>query len=205
MDLYRIFIFEPCFDARVCGKRDGLSDLGCPGRRGCRIRARVGRVCERRKRRREGEKGRGRGGGGEVGGWVKEKEVWVRREEGGEVCCAGSRALRRRARLVGGLISQRLGHHVVMSHLHCGCLSSLLGTLIMGGRDGFSLPFSYVKKFSRLPLKKRQQILLSWSLSWFWLYRMTYTGTKLLIFLSFFTQPKGESDGSFDANDDENS
>ncbi|GAB2222373.1 hypothetical protein Drorol1_Dr00013589 [Drosera rotundifolia] len=89
---------------------------------------------------------------------------------------------------IGGLISQRLGHHVVMSRLALWMLSSSLGTLIMGGRAGFSSQFPYVKKFSRLPLEKRQRILLSWSLSWFWLYRMAYTGTKLLIFLSFFTQ-----------------
>ncbi|GAB2269520.1 Long-chain-alcohol oxidase fao4a [Dionaea muscipula] len=90
--------------------------------------------------------------------------------------------------LLGGLISQRLGHHVGLIRLNLWILSTWLGTLMVGGRHSLSPHFPYFNNFSRLSLSQRQRILLSWSFSWFPHLRMGFTGFKLLICLTFFTQ-----------------
>nr|XP_043613555.1 long-chain-alcohol oxidase FAO4A [Erigeron canadensis] len=67
-------------------------------------------------------------------------------------------------------------------------LSTSIGTMILCGRASLSNEFPYVQKFSRVSGKKREEILVSWSLSYFSLLKMFFRGLKLVVPLAFFTQ-----------------
>lgn len=89
---------------------------------------------------------------------------------------------------LGRMISHRLRHHVLLVRLMLFMLSTRLGTFVFGGKHSLSLRFPFFLKFSELSLEKRQQLVLSMSTSWCFLYRMAFFGVKILILLAFFTQ-----------------
>lgn len=66
-------------------------------------------------------------------------------------------------------------------------LSTWIGTLVLCGRASLSNHFPYVQKFSKVLPKKREEILVSWSLSYFLLLRMFFRALKLVVPLAFFT------------------
>ncbi|KAI3823792.1 hypothetical protein L1987_05234 [Smallanthus sonchifolius] len=67
-------------------------------------------------------------------------------------------------------------------------LSTWIGTLILCGKACLSNQFPYVQKFSRVSTKKREEILVSWSLSYFFLLRMLFRALKFVVPLAYFTQ-----------------
>ncbi|KAJ0967962.1 hypothetical protein J5N97_024879 [Dioscorea zingiberensis] len=91
--------------------------------------------------------------------------------------------------LIGGLLSGGLQHPAIpMLRLALWLLSTWYGTLIMCGRASLSDSFPYFQKFSDVELGKRQQILLSWSLSRFPLMRMFFKSLKFITMRLFFSQ-----------------
>ncbi|GAA0173098.1 oxidase [Lithospermum erythrorhizon] len=87
------------------------------------------------------------------------------------------------------LIKERLQHpKLFLSKLSFLLLSTWIGTFILCGRRSLSNHFPYFQKFSQIPQKRREEILLSWSQSYFSLLRILFLGTKYLTLLSFFTQ-----------------
>ncbi|GMH03610.1 hypothetical protein Nepgr_005449 [Nepenthes gracilis] len=87
-----------------------------------------------------------------------------------------------------GLISERLRHHVGLIRLTLWLLSTRIGTLMVGGIGSVTPQFPYLHSFSELSLERRQQIMLSCSLSCIFLSRMFFMGFKILILFAFFTQ-----------------
>ncbi|KAL8226754.1 hypothetical protein R6Q57_016586 [Mikania cordata] len=67
-------------------------------------------------------------------------------------------------------------------------LSTWIGTLVLCGKACLSNQFPYVQKFSKVSAKKREEILISWSLSYFFLLRMLFRGLKTVVPLAYFTQ-----------------
>ncbi|KAL8256207.1 hypothetical protein R6Q59_031274 [Mikania micrantha] len=67
-------------------------------------------------------------------------------------------------------------------------LSTWIGTLVLCGKASLSNQFPYVQKFSKVSAKKREEILISWSLSYFFLLRMLFRGLKFVVPLAYFTQ-----------------
>ncbi|KAI9153842.1 hypothetical protein LWI28_017390 [Acer negundo] len=90
---------------------------------------------------------------------------------------------------LGGLVSERVEHPKIwLVRLTLWLLSTWIGSLILCGRACFTNNFPYLNTFSQLSQQKRESILLSWSLSYFYHLRMLYKSLKLLILLVFFTQ-----------------
>ncbi|KAL5807590.1 hypothetical protein ACOSQ4_030323 [Xanthoceras sorbifolium] len=90
---------------------------------------------------------------------------------------------------LGGLMSERLEHPKKwLMRLTLWLLSTWIGSLILCGRACFSTNFPYFHTFSQLSQEKRESILVSWSLSYFYHLRMLYNSLKLLTLLVFFTQ-----------------
>jgi len=90
---------------------------------------------------------------------------------------------------VGGVISERLIHPMtIVLKLVLWFLSTWLGTIILCGMGCLSTKFPFIHTFPDLPLHKRQQIMQSWSLSFFRHLRMFFRTIKLLTLLIFFTQ-----------------
>lgn len=90
---------------------------------------------------------------------------------------------------LGGLLSGRMKHpKLYLIRLSLWALSTWIGTLILCGRKSLTPHFPYLKTFSQLSPQTRQDILLSWSRSFFPLLRMLYLGLKILSLLVFFTQ-----------------
>ncbi|CAK9143710.1 unnamed protein product [Ilex paraguariensis] len=86
-------------------------------------------------------------------------------------------------------IRERMQHpKLYLFHLALWLLSTRIGTLILCGRGSLSSHFPYLQKFSEVSPKRREEILLSWSLSFFSLLRMLYGAMKFLTLLAFFTQ-----------------
>ncbi|KAJ9556238.1 hypothetical protein OSB04_010852 [Centaurea solstitialis] len=73
-------------------------------------------------------------------------------------------------------------------HLTLWLLSTAIGTLILCGRASLSNQFPYVQKFSRVSAEKREAIMVSWSMSYFFLLRMFFRALKFVVSLAFFTQ-----------------
>ncbi|XP_050215231.1 long-chain-alcohol oxidase FAO4A [Mercurialis annua] len=91
--------------------------------------------------------------------------------------------------LIGGLISERLKHPKKwLIRLGLWMLSTWIGTFILCGLLSISTHFPYFHTFSQLSQHQRQNILLSWSLSFFYPLRMLFKALKLLTLLVFFTQ-----------------
>ncbi|KAK6251625.1 hypothetical protein SCA6_005630 [Theobroma cacao] len=90
---------------------------------------------------------------------------------------------------VGGLLSERMEHPKKwMIRLALWLLSTWLGTFILCGPRSLSTNFPFFHTFSQLSQQKREEILLSWSLSFFYHLRMLFKSTKLLTLLVFFSQ-----------------
>ncbi|MED6121709.1 hypothetical protein PIB30_032709 [Stylosanthes scabra] len=90
---------------------------------------------------------------------------------------------------IGVLISEKLKHPSTwMLRLGLWLLSTRLGTLILCGMPSISTNFPFFHSFHQLPLEQRQQIMQSWSLSYFRLLKMFFRTIKLLTLLVFFTQ-----------------
>ncbi|PRQ19259.1 putative long-chain-alcohol oxidase [Rosa chinensis] len=90
---------------------------------------------------------------------------------------------------LGGLISERLEHPMKwLMRLSLWLLSTWIGTFILCGRGSLSTQFPYFRSFAQVSQQKREQIVVSWSLSYFHLLRMFFKTIKLLTLLVFFTQ-----------------
>ncbi|CAK7357266.1 unnamed protein product [Dovyalis caffra] len=90
---------------------------------------------------------------------------------------------------VGGLICERLQHPKKwLIRLSLYLLSTWIGTFVLCGLPSISPSFPYFQRFSQISHNKREQILLSWSFSFFHLLRMLFKSIKLLIPLVFFSQ-----------------
>ncbi|XP_062028706.1 long-chain-alcohol oxidase FAO4A-like [Rosa rugosa] len=95
----------------------------------------------------------------------------------------------RQTELLGGLISERLEHPMKwLMRLSLWLLSTWIGTFILCGRGSLSTQFPYFQSFAQVSQQKREQIVVSWSLSYFHLRRMFFKTIKLLTLLVFFTQ-----------------
>ncbi|XP_057479565.1 LOW QUALITY PROTEIN: long-chain-alcohol oxidase FAO4A [Actinidia eriantha] len=87
------------------------------------------------------------------------------------------------------LIEERMQHPKLwLLRLAFWMLSTWLGTFILCGRRSLSSNFPYFQKFSKVSQKKREEIVLSWSVSYFSIMRMLFLGTKFVTLLAFFTQ-----------------
>ncbi|MED6177148.1 hypothetical protein PIB30_095207 [Stylosanthes scabra] len=91
---------------------------------------------------------------------------------------------------IGVVISEKLKHPSTwLLRLGLWLLSTRLGTFILSGFCSISTnKFPFFHSFHQLPLEQRQQIMQSWSLSYFRLLRTFFRTIKLLTLLVFFTQ-----------------
>ncbi|XP_022735994.1 long-chain-alcohol oxidase FAO4A [Durio zibethinus] len=90
---------------------------------------------------------------------------------------------------IGGLVSERVEHPKKwLIRLALWLLSTGLGTFVLCGRRSLSTKFPFFHAFSHLSPQKRQDILISWSLSFFFHLRMLFKAVKLLTLLVFFSQ-----------------
>lgn len=90
---------------------------------------------------------------------------------------------------VGEMIMERVRHPKKwLVRVSLWMLSTWYGTYILCGNESLSNHFPYFKRFSKVSQKKREQIALSWSLSYFFLLRMFFRTIKILCLLAFFTQ-----------------
>ncbi|XP_042478622.1 long-chain-alcohol oxidase FAO4A-like [Macadamia integrifolia] len=87
------------------------------------------------------------------------------------------------------MIAETLKHPLVpLLLISLWMLSTWFGTFLLCGTATLSTRFPYFHKFSQLPQKKREQIFLSWSLSFFYPLRMLFRALKYLTMLAFFSQ-----------------
>ncbi|XP_043695680.1 long-chain-alcohol oxidase FAO4A-like [Telopea speciosissima] len=90
---------------------------------------------------------------------------------------------------VGVMIAETLKHPLMpVLLLTIWMLSTWFGTFLLCGTASISTRFPYFHKFSDLPQKKREQIFLSWSLSFLHPLRMFFRTLKYLTMLVFFSQ-----------------
>ncbi|KAA8528004.1 hypothetical protein F0562_035127 [Nyssa sinensis] len=90
---------------------------------------------------------------------------------------------------IGGLISGRLQHpKLSLNRFTLWFLSTWIGTLILCGRASLTSHFPYFQRISQVSPRKREEIVLSWSQSYFSLLRMLFTALKFVTLLVFFTQ-----------------
>ncbi|KAK1262590.1 Long-chain-alcohol oxidase FAO4A [Acorus gramineus] len=89
---------------------------------------------------------------------------------------------------VGGMLSSRI-HHPQKGLLRWGLwlLSTWYGTLFLSGTKSMSRQFPYFRSFPSVPSHVREEILLSWSLSSFFLFNMLFKCLKYIALRSFFT------------------
>ncbi|KAM3734457.1 hypothetical protein ACB098_10G015800 [Castanea mollissima] len=96
---------------------------------------------------------------------------------------------------VGALISDRLKHPKKwLMRVALWVLSTWIGTLILCGRASLSSQFPYFQRFSQVSPQKREEIVLSLSLSYFYLLRMLSKAMKILTLYAFFTQVDGKDE-----------
>ncbi|KAM4085292.1 hypothetical protein ACJW30_10G015500 [Castanea mollissima] len=96
---------------------------------------------------------------------------------------------------VGGLISERLNHPKKwLIRVALWVLSTWIGTLILCGKASLSGQFPYFQRFSQVSWQKREEIVLSLSLSYFYLLRMFIKAMKILTLYVFFTQVDEKDD-----------
>ncbi|XP_077238827.1 long-chain fatty alcohol dehydrogenase family protein [Tasmannia lanceolata] len=89
---------------------------------------------------------------------------------------------------IGGFMTRRLQHASLwLLHLALWFLSTWYGTFIICGKASLSSDFPYFQRFSQVLPHRREEILFSWSLSSFFLYRMLFKAMKYLTVLMFFT------------------
>ncbi|XP_039121518.1 LOW QUALITY PROTEIN: long-chain-alcohol oxidase FAO4A-like [Dioscorea cayenensis subsp. rotundata] len=91
--------------------------------------------------------------------------------------------------VVGVYLSGKL-QHVMLGLLRLGLwlLSTWYGTLILCGYKSMSSRFPYFHKFSQLELRRREEIMKSWSSSYIYLLRQLFVGVKFIVMLAHFTQ-----------------
>ncbi|KAI4327907.1 hypothetical protein L6164_020316 [Bauhinia variegata] len=90
---------------------------------------------------------------------------------------------------LGGLISGGLKHpNTGLLRFTLWVLSTWFGSLILCGLACLTTKFPFFQSFPDLPHHKRQNIVRSWSLSYFRHLRMLFKTMKLLTLLVFFTQ-----------------
>ncbi|KAK4771066.1 hypothetical protein SAY87_031598 [Trapa incisa] len=98
--------------------------------------------------------------------------------------------------LVGGLMSERLRHPKLwLMRVALWALSTWIGTLFICGRLSVTSGFPFFHSFAELPLRRREEIVMAWSVSWIHLLRVLAKSIKFLVLLVFFTQvnEKGEN------------
>lgn len=90
---------------------------------------------------------------------------------------------------LGGCMSNKLKHPKLwLLRLTLWMLSTCIGTFILCGMRSLRSSFPYMQSFSQLSQQRREDIMRSWSLSYFSLIRMAFNTLKFLILLVFFTQ-----------------
>ncbi|XP_073131818.1 long-chain-alcohol oxidase FAO4A [Henckelia pumila] len=90
---------------------------------------------------------------------------------------------------VANLLGEKVIHpKIYLSGIGLTLLSTRIGTCILCGRHSLSTKFPYFLKFAEISPEKREQILVSWSRSFFFLLRVLYTAIKIFTLLVFFTQ-----------------
>lgn len=86
-------------------------------------------------------------------------------------------------------MSDRLQHVALwMMRLALWFMSTWYGTFVICGWASLSSKLPFFQSFSKVDLRKREQILLSLSCSSFVLYRMLFNGLKFMTSLLYFTQ-----------------
>ncbi|CAM8891292.1 unnamed protein product [Rhodiola kirilowii] len=91
--------------------------------------------------------------------------------------------------MIAGLISNGVDHpRMWQSRVALWVLSTRIGSLAMCGWRCLSPRFPFVRPFSQLPIKRREEILRSWQLSFISILRLFFKSLKLMIVLAFFTQ-----------------
>ncbi|KAL6547715.1 hypothetical protein OROHE_009420 [Orobanche hederae] len=90
---------------------------------------------------------------------------------------------------VAELLEGKVRHpKIYLAKLALSMLSTWIGTFILCGRKSLSSNFPYFQRFSKVSYEKREEILLSWSTSYFSLLRILFAALKIFTLLTFFTQ-----------------
>ncbi|GLJ12149.1 hypothetical protein SUGI_0185470 [Cryptomeria japonica] len=88
-----------------------------------------------------------------------------------------------------GYMSERLVHASLgLLSLALWLLSTWYGTFILCWRLSLSSHFPYFQRFSQVVQYRREKIMLSWSHSYFYLFRQLFKGIKFLCCLTFYTK-----------------
>ncbi|KAG2680068.1 hypothetical protein I3843_11G081000 [Carya illinoinensis] len=96
---------------------------------------------------------------------------------------------------LGGFFSKRIQHPKKwMVRLALFLLSTCIGTFILCGRASLSSKFPYFQRFSQVSRQKREEIVISWSLSFFYKLRMLFRAMKFVVLYVFFTQVDEKDD-----------
>ncbi|KAK1307135.1 Long-chain-alcohol oxidase FAO4A [Acorus calamus] len=91
--------------------------------------------------------------------------------------------------LCGEYMVSKLQHAMLgMLRLALWLLGTWYGTVILCGTKSMSWRFPFFRRLSQLEPRRREEILLSWSFSSFYLFRLLFKGMKFLILLIHFTQ-----------------
>ncbi|KAL3818362.1 hypothetical protein ACJIZ3_004267 [Penstemon smallii] len=77
---------------------------------------------------------------------------------------------------------------IPLSRVAVWLLSTWMGTFILCGTKSLSTHFPYFQRFSQIPPHKREQILHSWSNSYFFLLKIFFNALKIFTLIQFFTQ-----------------
>ncbi|KAL3645815.1 hypothetical protein CASFOL_010995 [Castilleja foliolosa] len=90
---------------------------------------------------------------------------------------------------VAELIQEKVRHpKLYLAKLAISMLSTWIGTFILCGTKSLSPKFPYFQRFSKVSSEKREQILVSWSNSYFSILRILFRALKMFTLLTFFTQ-----------------
>ncbi|XP_057824869.2 long-chain-alcohol oxidase FAO4A [Cryptomeria japonica] len=90
---------------------------------------------------------------------------------------------------VAGYMSERLAHASLgMLSVGLWLLSTWYGTFMLCGRSSLSCHFPYFQRFSQVGQHRREEIMLSWSHSSFYLFRLLFKAIKCLCCLTFYTK-----------------
>ncbi|XP_042385976.1 long-chain-alcohol oxidase FAO4A-like [Zingiber officinale] len=93
--------------------------------------------------------------------------------------------------VVGGLLSGGIRHPLMwLLRFALWLLSTWYGTFALCGRRSLSPEFPFFSSFAGVERGKREEVLLAWSLSSFFIFRMLFRTFKYLIAFVYFTQLK---------------
>lgn len=94
---------------------------------------------------------------------------------------------------VGGLVSERLKHpRLWLLRVALWALSTWIGTFFLCGCLSITSDFPFFHSFPELPLQRREEIVIAWSLSWIHVLRVLAKSIKFLTLLVFFTQVRAQ-------------